>query len=55
MPTEIIEFRKKPILKITQENSYVKLYLGIKKALLILENIEEIKKFAEKNKNASIE
>ena len=49
MPIEIIQFRGKPILKITQENSYTKVQIGLKKAQLILENIEAIKAFVTKN------
>ena len=52
MPTEILEFRKKPILKITQENNYTKLYIGIKKARLILEYIKDIEDFVSKNKES---
>ena len=52
MPAEIIQFRNKPILKITQENSYTKVQIGIKKALLILESIEAIKAFVAQNNPA---
>ena len=49
MPAEIIQFRNKPILKIIQENSYVKVQIGLKKAQLILEHLEAIKAFITKN------
>ena len=50
MPTEIIEYRGQPILKITSDEvKYLKIQFGLKKAKLILENIEAIKDFTEKN------
>ena len=45
---EIIQFRNQPILKITKEGSYTKLQIGLKKASLILSNINEIQKFVNK-------
>ena len=52
MPVEYITFRNKPILKITQENSYTKVQIGIKKAQLIVNEIEAIKAFIAKNSTA---
>ena len=55
MPTETITFNKQSILKITHpENNLIKISFGLKKANLILENIEAIKEFAEKNKNVPV-
>lgn len=45
MPVEIIEYRNKPILKLTQENSFVKLQFGITKAKLIVANYQAILNF----------
>ena len=48
MPTEILEFRKKPILKITDNtNPLIKIQFGLKKAILIIQNIEAIRQFVE--------
>ena len=55
MPIEYITFRKKPILKITQENSFTKVQIGLKKALLILQNIEAIRVFIDKNTSPGFE
>ena len=49
MPAEIIQFRNQPILKITQENSYTKIQIGIKKARLILLNLDVIRDFVAQN------
>ena len=52
MPTEYLTFRNQPILKITQENSYIKLQIGLKKAQLIIDSIEVIKGFIALNTQA---
>ena len=46
MPIEYLTFRNKLILKITSEEGYPKIQIGIKKAKLILENIQAIEDFA---------
>ena len=46
---EYLTYKKKPILLIKNDtNNLVKISFGIKKAKLILENMEAIKKFVEK-------
>jgi len=46
MPTEILSYKGKPILKLTStENTYTKLFIGIKKAKLIISEVESIKEF----------
>ena len=52
---EIIEFRGKPILKITGENTYTKIQIGLKKAKLLLLNLEAIKEFVAQNSKEEAE
>lgn len=51
MSIEITKFRNKPILKLTEDNSYTKLYIGIKKAKLIKTFYNDIIKFIEDIEN----
>lgn len=47
MPIEYLTFRKQLILKIISEEGYPKIQIGIKKARLILANIQAIENFVQ--------
>ena len=52
---EIITFHNQPILKITSgTEKYTKIQFGLKKAKLIIDNIEAIKDFIFKNQKEEI-
>jgi hypothetical protein len=51
MPTEIEEYNGNPVMVLKRdENDAYPFRFGLRKAQLILDNIEEIKKFVKKNK-----
>jgi len=51
MPVEFEEYNGNPVIVLKKdENDAYPFRFGLRKAQLILENIDEIKKFVEKNK-----
>ena len=55
MSIELVEYKGKPILKITSDDvKYLKVMMGLKKAKLIILNLEAIKDFILKNQKEEI-